>query len=189
MFDTYETGYNSTKGGDGSLGCHTTGMSGKSLSEEHRRKISESKKGKLTGENHPMYRKHHSEEAIQKIKEARKRQTGENHPMYGKRVSEEQRKILRKAVEELWKDEEFRKMQKEKALGNDWAIRRKVLCVELNIEFESINDAKRYMMEHYNIKCQNISYACNGKRETCGTLIINDEKIKLHWKYIDTMND
>ena len=189
IFDTYENGYNSTKGGGGSLGCHTSGMYGKHLSDESKKKISDSKKGKCSGENHPMYGKKHSEETKNKIKEARKKQTGENHPMHGKKLDEGRKEKLLKACEELWKTEEFRKMQSEKALGNEWAIRRKVFCVELDMTFDCINDAKKYMMDKYNQKCHNISYACNGKRETCGVIVINEEKIKLHWKYIDTVND
>ena len=189
IFDSYENGYNSTRGGDGSIGCHTTGMYGKEHSEETKRKISDSRKGKNTGENHHMYGKKHSEDSKEKIKEARKKQVGENHPMYGKKLNEEHKEKLRKACEDLWKTEEFKKMQSDKALGNKWATRRKVFCVELNMEFECIEEAKKYMLEKYNLKCQNISYACNGKRETCGIIVINEKKTKLHWKYIDTVND
>ena len=41
-----------------------------------------------------------------------------------------------------------------------------------------IEEAKKYMLEKYNLKCQNISYACNGKRETCGIIVINEKKTK-----------
>ena len=44
---------------------------GKKLSEEHKRKIGESLKGKFAGENNPMYGNHML--------------AGENNPMYGKR--------------------------------------------------------------------------------------------------------
>ena len=53
---------------------------GKKLSEEHRKKISESRKG----ENHPMYGKKHSEETRKKMSESHK----------GHTVSEETRKKI-----------------------------------------------------------------------------------------------
>lgn len=70
------------------------------------------KKGKYTGENNPMYGKHHSaesknknsyshkgkhfsEETKNKISEAKK---GEKHPMYGKHHTEETRKKLSEAA-------------------------------------------------------------------------------------------
>jgi hypothetical protein len=56
------------------------------------------------GENHPMYGKKHSEEAIQKMREAKSGEkhplygkTGENHPTHGKRHSEEAIQKIREA--------------------------------------------------------------------------------------------
>lgn len=90
--NTYDPdfGYNKTYGGEG--GRHT---------EEVRRKISENH-ANVKGENHPMFGKHHSEEAKRKIGKASKGRThseatkkkireklsdankGKNNPMYGK---------------------------------------------------------------------------------------------------------
>ena len=85
----------------------TSYWKGKSLSEEHRRKLSESGKGKHSGENNGMYGKHLSEEQKRKMGESlkaawtdelRKRQSekfsGENAPMYGKHHSEEAKKKI-----------------------------------------------------------------------------------------------
>ena len=44
----------------------TPGMTGKKHSEETKKQISEAKKGKCGGENHPMYGKNHTEEAKEK---------------------------------------------------------------------------------------------------------------------------
>ena len=68
-----EYGYNITKGGD------SNSMKGKTLSEEHRKKMSEAKKGKK--------RKKHTEEHKQKISESLK----------GRTFSEESRKKLSEA--------------------------------------------------------------------------------------------
>ena len=99
----YAPQFNFTEGGDG--------MSGFRHSEETRKKISETNKGKTPwnkgkthslesrkkmseskkGENNPMYGKKHSEESRKKISEALK---GENHPMYGKTLPEKTRKKM-----------------------------------------------------------------------------------------------
>lgn len=72
-------GYNLTDGGGG--------MSGYTLSEETRKKMSEIQKGKNNG----FYGKNHTDEAKKKIGEAQK---GEKNHMYGKHWSEEAKKKL-----------------------------------------------------------------------------------------------
>ena len=57
---------------------------GKPKTEEHKKKMSEARKGKLVGEKNPMYGKHHSEETRKKLSEAKK----------GKQLSEETRKKM-----------------------------------------------------------------------------------------------
>lgn len=112
-------GYNLTLGGEGNRGW--------TPSEETRKKISKSNKGKvlsdeekkrrlpfhLSGENHPRFGKKHSEETIQKIKESRKgklhteetkekmrisRKNRKSSPMKGKSHSEETKKKISDAV-------------------------------------------------------------------------------------------
>lgn len=78
IFDTYENGYNSTKGGEGTLGSRHN--YGRKFTDEHRKHLSEAKKGKTTH----MKGKKHTQETKEKIKEARKKQVGEKHPMWGK---------------------------------------------------------------------------------------------------------
>lgn len=62
-------------------------MLGRKLSEETKRKMSESRKGK----KHPMYGKHHSEESKQKMSLA---VSGENHRLFGKHHAEETKKKM-----------------------------------------------------------------------------------------------
>ena len=57
------------------------------LSEKHKQKLSKTK----SGENNPMYGKHHSEETIQKMSKVK---SGENNYMYGKHHSEETRRKI-----------------------------------------------------------------------------------------------
>ena len=61
----YPNGYNLQEGGNGGIPC-----------EEIRRKISEAKKGLLSGEKHPMFGKHHSDKSKKKMSEAKK---GKHH--------------------------------------------------------------------------------------------------------------
>ena len=90
------------------------------VSAETRKKISAANKGKPhpTGDNHPFYGKHHSNETKLKISESKKGMTawnkgkrmsdesrrklsvalsGENHPNYGKHLSEETRRKISEA--------------------------------------------------------------------------------------------
>jgi hypothetical protein len=80
-YDSLCNGYNLTLGGDGSCGWKP--------SEETKRKISKSKKGKLVGSENPFYGKNHSEEARQKMTGSRYNCRGKNHHMYGKKHSKE----------------------------------------------------------------------------------------------------
>ena len=49
---------------------------GKHHSDETKKKISDSLKGKYQGEKHPFYGKHHSKESLQKISNSRKSKGG-----------------------------------------------------------------------------------------------------------------
>ena len=82
FFDSYHNGYNLTEGGNSTRGYKYTDEAKKKISEHH---------ADISGENHPMYGKHHSEAAKQKMSLRKK---GENHPMYGKHHSEETRKKM-----------------------------------------------------------------------------------------------
>jgi len=70
-------------------GCHISlHHKGSHRSEETRRKMSESRKGKIAGDKNPFYGKHHSEEARRKI--------GSAH--IGKILSEEHRKKISESL-------------------------------------------------------------------------------------------
>jgi group I intron endonuclease len=95
--------YNIADGGQG--GSINKGMHWK-LSEEHKRNISEAKKG----ERNPQYGKPLSEEHKRKISEALK---GERNPQYGKPLSEEhKRKLLEAHQGKHLSEETKRKMSK-----------------------------------------------------------------------------
>ncbi|WMU08104.1 putative intron-associated endonuclease 1 [Clostridium phage vB_CtyS-FA67] len=80
--DTFESGYNSTTGGEGYIVSDETkkklseSRKGRQFSEETKKKLSESKKG----EKNPNYGKHLSEETKKKISGSKKGRTGANNP-------------------------------------------------------------------------------------------------------------
>jgi group I intron endonuclease len=113
-YDTYYNGYNCTKGGEAPMRGrkHTEetkklmseSHKGKILTKEHKRKIGEAGKGRKhteeskklmseaqKGPKHPMYGKHLSEETKRRMSEAQK---GPKNPMYGKHHSEETKKLM-----------------------------------------------------------------------------------------------
>ena len=73
---------------------------------------------------------------------------------------------------------------RENMKGNNYAKTSIIYCPELDKTFDSISKAQSYIKEICGVNCSNISATCRGLRETCGTIILNNEKIKLHWKYI-----
>ena len=77
-YDTMNSGYNLTAGGE----------QNKIISEETRKKISNTMKGKRCGQEHPMFGKQHSEESKRKMSESLKGMfSGSKNPMYGKNPS------------------------------------------------------------------------------------------------------
>lgn len=174
---TYDTrvGYNNTYGGDSGRPTKETkkkiseSNKGKIRSEETRKKISEA----TTGENHPMYGKHHTEETRKKMSEANKGKTlseetkrklseafkGENHPMYGKQHKEE----TKKKMSESKKGEKHPMYGK---TGENNPNSKQVVQIDLNTNevikvWGSVNEAGRQGFSQ-----GNISECCNGKRKT-----------------------
>lgn len=93
-------GYNLTLGGDGTSGYHIseehkeklrTMRLGKNLSDETKKKMSESLKGKFKGKNHPMYGTHRTDEQRQKTSDTLKEKykNGWNSDRFNKRLSDE----------------------------------------------------------------------------------------------------
>lgn len=77
-------GYNLNGGGNGK------GV----VSEETRKRLSASMKGKFTGEKNPFYGKHHTEETKKKMRENRPDLSGANNPNYARKFSEEHRRRI-----------------------------------------------------------------------------------------------
>lgn len=177
-YDSFNNGYNSTKGGEGQVGRVVSEESRRKMSLSHlgqipvnkggthtletRKKISEAKK-KLVGEKHPFYGKKHKEETKRKLSENAK-----NNPNYGMKG----KKHKKETVEKIKESNRYR-----------WC---KVYCKELDKTFESVSSASKYVADICGIKSSssNIISVCKGKRKSCGFVIINNKKINLTWKYV-----
>ena len=151
---------NINDGGEGqSLYGEANGFYGKHHSEETKKLLSEQHKGMT-----------YSQETRNKLSTIRKGKgnamwgrRGELSPHWGKKYSEE------------------RKNNISKAMGTP------VRCIELNIEFNSLNKAEKYMIKEYNIKFSHKTLKATiekrRKKDWYGEIEINGELVKLHWEY------
>ena len=132
---------------------------GKTHSRESREKMSKKRKGKKA-----------SQETKEKLSNMRKNEgnsmwgrKGELSPHWGKEYSEDHRNNI------------------SKSLGTA------VKCIELNIEFNSLNKAEIYMIKTYNIKFSHKTLKATiekqRKKDWYGEIKINGELVKLHWEY------
>ena len=129
---------------------------GCTLTEEHRRKISESCKG-----HKPCV---HTEETKKKLSDLNK----------GKKLSEETKKRISESLTGIKRSPET--LQKRKS-HNPMLVR--VYCPELGMEFDCIADAAKYT----GAQRSNIQQCLNGKRHTAG--ISQEKSEKLHWVKIE----
>lgn len=159
-------GYNIREGG-GSLG---------KASEETRRKMSESQKGKK-----------HTEETKRKLSEISKSRRGDKHPMFGKHFSAEIRANMSAAQKRRFAEspspmigrvmsEASKKKMSEARMGKPSPRRRPVYCIELDRTWDCISDARA------ELGTSHISEAIKGTRKYAGIHPVTGEP--LHWKYV-----
>lgn len=134
--------------------------------------------GVISGENNPMYGKHHTEETKRKLSEAHKgKYTGENNPMYGKHRSNEVKEKLRKANKGKKISEETKKKMSKANKGDKHPQAKKVICITTGEIFNYIKEATK----KYNVDNSSITKCCKGYRKTSGKHPITGEK--LEWSY------
>ena len=151
---------------------------GREFSEEHRRKIGDANSRReisdetkqkmsknhadISGENNPMFGKHHSEETKRKIIENRNTLSGKDHPNYGKHLSEETKQKISESHKGIH-------------AGSKHPRCRPVYCPELNQSFWGAAEVE----EKYGIDRTYI-YAClSGRQKSAGKHPITGEL--LHW--------
>lgn len=113
----------------------------------------------ITGNNHPFYDKHHTEETKQLLRESC---GGENHYWYGKHLPKE---TCDKISFKLKGNKNWKKRAEQ--------LKTPVICVELNRNFETIKEAAEYCGVTH---CA-ISNCLRGKTQTSGGY---------HWKYFES---
>ena len=141
----------------------------------------------LFGEANGFYGKHHTEETKKLLSEQHKgmkypqetkdklsaMRKGEGNSMWGRRGK----------LSPHWGKEysEDHRNNISKSLGTA------VKCIELNIEFNSLNKAEIYMIKTYNIKFSHKTLKATiekqRKKDWYGEIKINGELVKLHWEY------
>lgn len=141
---------------------------------------------------HPAWNKgmKYTKEQCNRIKELRKDidMSGINNPVYGKHFwnNGKEQKFQKECPGENWvrgmlpvkatdkrhfvKNKESNRLNLIKALEKH---RKRVMCIELNMTFDSLKDAQ----EFFKSKSGNISQCCKGKRKTAHGY---------HWKFIET---
>lgn len=119
----------------------------------------------MSGENHPMYGKHHTQESREKMSISKKDMyNGENNPFFGKKHSQEN-------IEKM----------KGTHSGKDHPKSRPVYCIELGIGFDSIGIAS----EKTGVNKRSISYCLDGTQKHAGKHPVTGELLT----WVDWKND
>lgn len=127
----------------------------KSLSEKHKKAISDS----LIGEKHPRYGKHLSDNHKKKISDTKKgKYTGEDNPFYGKHHSRKIKELLRlhaignkNVCGKHWKlSEKTKEKMKEKAKGRKFSKKSKI---KMSKSASTLRAIKQALKNGYGKKC------------------------------------
>lgn len=173
--DNREFGYNIEHGGN-SHGKH---------SEESKQKMRENHRD-TSGENHPLYGKHHSNETKMIISQKAKERFSslENHPLYGKCHSTETKLLMSEIAKERFSTpennpfynkhhtEETKKLLSEKAKERfkdktnhpHYGHTRKVVCLDDGTIYPSVN----YVSEKFGLSMAALYRVCAGINDRCG---------------------
>lgn len=161
------------------------------FNEEICKKISEAKKGvtfneetkklwseQRSGKGNSNYGKHWDDEHKRKISESvSKAITGEGNPMYGRKQSEETKKKISEKAKGRKASKETKKKMSEARQGKDNGNSKRVICLETNEIFDTINEAKVWS------NASAIGQCCLGKVKYSGKHPETGEK--LHWMYYE----
>jgi len=162
-------GYNLRHGGNGGSPSAEVAAKisraklGKKLTDEHRRHISESKKGAYTGRKRPW-----TDEGKASYKEKRSKPISQEELAMRMAANE---KRLRETGSRYFLSAEER-ARRSRLLSERSRKTRKVLCVTTGVEYSSLAEASAACGGH----ASNIAAACRGKIKTCKSF---------EWKYLD----
>ncbi len=132
-------------------------MTGKSMLEETKLKISKSAKARMSiPENTPFYNKHLSEETKSKLSQAAKlRYQNEDNPFKGKHHTNETKSIISQKAKERYKDP-----KKNPNYGNT----KKVICLDTGIVYSSVEEVSKI----FGLSLGALYKNCNKKTNRCG---------------------
>lgn len=134
---------------------------------------------KSSGENNPMFGKHHSKETKEKIREKLiGNMVGEKNPFYGKQHSEETKEHLRIINTGKIMSQESRDKMSAKRKGKDNPNIHPLYCFEMNEFFWGAQDVRN---KYPSITVNNVGLACNDQKRICGRHPVTNEK--LHWRW------
>lgn len=135
-------------------------MFGKHFSEDSKRKLSIALKGKMSGENNPMFGKHHTDEVKKKISEINK----------GRKHTDEAKKKMSEARKGKKQSDEHKRKRAEAAF-------KEVIQYSLDGELVRIWKSIKEAANELGISGANISNCCRGRLKSVGGYI---------WKYSST---
>lgn len=168
----------------------------------HTDKWKQEQSERMSGENHPMYGKHHSDETKAKIRNARKNlsedarkriseaqrkrlSVKENNPFYGKHHSEEAKEKISKAnLGRKLSDEIKKKLSEAHAGENSWNCRR---VIQYSMSGEKIKTWPYIKAAEEELGISHISQCVNGDRNSAGGFIWRDESSPLTAEEIDAL--
>lgn len=139
-YNSYDSGYNLTAGGDGTFGVK--------CSDEKKQKISKAN----TGRKNTQEQKDRISKALLNNPNVLR---GENHPYYNKKLNDEEILRLRTGLKNYYENNSY---------TPSWS--KKVICVTTGKIFNTLKKAANY----YGINQSNISSCCEYKREFAGEL-------------------
>jgi group I intron endonuclease len=162
-------GYNITSGGDG--------MHNWAPSDETKQKISNTLKGKMSGENHPMYGKHHSNESKQKMADK------SNERWRDATEREKASEIAKHRFENAAEREKISKARIDKNIAKGFQNPRAkcVYCIELQRIFWGAKEAHDVL----HVDQSAIAACCRKKYGFKSAGKHPDTCVPLHWLYAD----
>ena len=174
-----QNGYNVAEGG------YNNPFAGKTEKEmdEFKRKVSESRKGQMIGENNPFYGKKHTEETKNKISKNHANVSGENNHNYGKHMSDEQKEKLRQINVGKKLSNETKKKISNATKGKNNPRAKRVAQYDKKGNLIKIWDYAKQVGEELGIATTGITRCCRGECKSAEGFVwkyFSDEGIVKH---------